>query len=173
MPNRILSCPKIGIYPIHRVSGNIKNAQGRPAGASHTGEAHRRSPAKPSHTGEAHRRSPAETCHTGEAHRRSPAETCHTGEAHRRRPAEICHTGEAHRRSPAEPRQRSSATPAGLRNRCKHRFFQGFFVNFDKIEGGSAQANQKTGAFICQCARVLLFLPATKLSTTAYGPNSI
>ena len=159
MPNRILSCPKIGIYPIHRVSGNIKNAQGRPAGASHTGEAHRRSPAKPSRKLSANFRSPTKPSRKLSANFRSPAEPS-------RKLSADC-------RSPTEPSRQPSATPAGLQNRCKYRFFPGFFVKFDKIEGGPAQANQKTGAFICQCARVLLFLPATKLSTTAYGPNSI
>ena len=31
--------------------------------------------------------------------------------------------------------------------------------------------DEKTGLFTCLCARLLLFLPATKLSTTAYGPK--
>ena len=32
-------------------------------------------------------------------------------------------------------------------------------------------SDEKTGLFTCLCARLLLFLPATKLSTTAYGPK--
>ena len=173
MPNRILSCPKIGIYPIHRVSGNIKNAQGRPAGASHTGEAHRRSPAKPSRKLSANFRSPTKPSRKLSANFRSPAEPSRKLSADCRSPTEPSRKLSADCRSPTEPSRQPSATPAGLQNRCKYRFFPGFFVKFDKIEGGPAQANQKTGAFICQCARVLLFLPATKLSTTAYGPNSI
>ena len=42
---------------------------------------------------------------------------------------------------------------------------------FDKIEGRPMPSDEKTGLFTCLCARLLLFLPATKLSTTAYGPK--
>ncbi len=42
---------------------------------------------------------------------------------------------------------------------------------FDKIEGHPMPPDEKTGLFTCLCARLLLFLPATKLSTTAYGPK--
>ena len=42
---------------------------------------------------------------------------------------------------------------------------------FDKIEGCPMPSDEKTGLFTCLCARLLLFLPATKLSTTAYGPK--
>ena len=42
---------------------------------------------------------------------------------------------------------------------------------FDKIEGRPMPPDEKTGLFTCLCARLLLFLPATKLSTTAYGPK--
>ena len=177
MPNRILSCPKIGIYPIHRVSGNIKNAQGRPANSAEsfpqTSEALRNLPESFPQTSEA-LRNPAESFpQTAEALRNPPESFPQTSEALRYHPAEPSRKLSADCRSPTEPSRQPSATPAGLQNRCKYRFFPGFFVKFDKIEGGPAQANQKTGAFICQCARVLLFLPATKLSTTAYGPNSI
>ncbi len=42
---------------------------------------------------------------------------------------------------------------------------------FDKIEGRPMPSDEKTELFTCLCARLLLFLPATKLSTTAYGPK--
>ena len=42
---------------------------------------------------------------------------------------------------------------------------------FDKIECRPMPSDEKTGLFTCLCARLLLFLPATKLSTTAYGPK--
>ena len=42
---------------------------------------------------------------------------------------------------------------------------------FDKIECRPPPSDEKTGLFTCLCARLLLFLPATKLSTTAYGPK--
>ena len=42
---------------------------------------------------------------------------------------------------------------------------------FDKIECRPMPSDEKTELFTCLCARLLLFLPATKLSTTAYGPK--
>ena len=121
------------------------------------------------HIAEALRNPATPVRHIADALRKPATPVRHTAEALRKPATPVRHTAEALRKPATPVRHIADA----LRNRRGHRFFPGFFVNFDKIEGGSAQANQKTGAFICQCARVLLFLPATKLSTTAYGPNSI
>ena len=129
-----------------------------------------RNPATPvRHIADALRKPATPVRHTAEALRKPATPVRHTDEALRKPATPVRHIADALRKSATPVRH----TDEALRNRRGHRFFPGFFVKFDKIEGGPAQANQKTGAFICQCARVLLFLPATKLSTTAYGPNSI
>ena len=113
MPNRILSCPKIGIYPIHRVSGNIKNAQGRPANSAEsfpqTSEALRNPPNDRWQTAEALRNLPNDRWQTAEALRNPPESFPQTSEALRNLPESFPQTAEALRNLPDNRRQRRRA----------------------------------------------------------------